>query len=102
MTKNQQSLPVGERRVRWVAAERDDSSFVTEYRLIVGKLIRRGKMRCVATVWVKPECNYATWHTWDIQGTGGENSVEYADSCEAATLQAKGMASLAAITQGFV
>lgn len=78
--------------VRWVAANMDPiTGNVTEWRLIVGKLMGRRKQRCVATVWAN-----GTWHTWDHRGVGGENSKE--ETAERAKIEA----AASAIAQSFV
>ena len=49
------------------------------------------KKRHVATVW-----DNGVWHTWDREGSGGENSVE------PTVAQAKVEAAASAIAQGFI
>lgn len=55
--------------------------------------------RTVATVWHNGP-GVATWHTWDHDGTGGENSVEHDPNHVAE--RAKIESSASAIFQGFI
>lgn len=89
--------------VRWVVAVNDAAGIPIEWRLIVGKLMRRRKQRCVATIWVNISEKSATWHTWNADGEGGQNDVE-ADAVDyrRAVRRAKANAGAAAIEQGFI
>lgn len=79
---------VGRPMLRWIVLSTDPiTNKPREYRLCFG----RRKPRCVATVWEN-----GTWHTWDKNGVGGENSVEID------VRRAKIEASASAIEQGFV
>lgn len=58
-----------------------------DWQLVAG----RKHPRVVATVW-----NNGTWHTWDRNGVGGENS------CESGVVKAMTEAAASAISQGFI
>lgn len=65
-------------------------------------LVKNGcKWRIVATVWANLD-NEATWHTWDLDGVGGENDVETASSSNLACRRARAEAANSAIEQGFI
>lgn len=61
------------------------------WKLMYGKK----KKRCVATVWQNMD-KKGTWHTWDVNGVGGENWIE--DT----VAKAKVEAAASAIAQGFI
>jgi len=65
------------------------------WQLMVGLI---GFERCAATVW-----DTGVWHTWDRDGTGGENGAEWKPrSGKPDVERAKIEAAAAAIEQGFV
>lgn len=74
--------------VKWVVSKIDEADRPTEWHLVVG---RGKKPRIVATVWAN-----GTWHTWNRNGSGGENSVE--KTARAAKIEA----AASAIEQGFI
>jgi len=102
-TQNEQTetVPV-QPIVRWIVSQRDLSGRPTECKLIVGKLLRRRKQRCVATVWVDRPGKSATWHTWDASGTGLQNDVAYGYDWSIAMERAKADATLAAVEQRLI
>lgn len=81
--------------VRWSCEV--DPVFETHktWRLLARSSTRSKKWRTVAIVWEKGK-QQAVWHTFDQNGTGGENWVE--DTAK----QAKVEAAASAIAQGFI
>ncbi len=74
--------------VRWIVRDTSSVGKPSCWNLVVG---RGKKPRIVATAW-----DNGTWHTWDRNGHGGENSVEKT------VKQAKVEAAASAIAQGFI
>lgn len=77
-------LPVGQPRiVRWSLSRDEDGDFQWD--------LLRTDGTSAATVWEN-----GTWHTWDADGVGGENSSQ--DTVSNAKMEAL----LSAINQGFL
>jgi hypothetical protein len=82
-TNNMAGSDCQERLVRWSLSRDDDGGFQWD--------LLRTDGTSAATVWEN-----GTWHTWDQNGTGGENSSQ--DTVSNAQMAAL----LSAINQGFL